>query len=213
MWTIGIIEDKESERNDIQVSIWEGADNKERISFKIYELADKESLLAEVMDDITDDRIHTLLVDYKIDIEKLVIDGGEIVKYLHDRVPDFPVIIMTNVLESKESPYIDSDKVYPKIKFFNTETEDSREMVQNILRNIRRYEGRRKELEGQLDLQLERFRKDSSNGEIVENILKIENELSKFKEMNQTTIDQAFDMQELKEVIRELQDIDKLLIQ
>lgn len=212
MWTIGIVDDKLPEHADIQVAIYEKVPDKSEISFKDYELErrNREDILHEIMDDITCQRIHTLIVDYKLDTSVIVLKGWEIVDYFHEKVPEFPVIIMTNAPEeSKESPYIDADKVYPKRVFLNTEDKNMPEMVKNILLNIQRYEKRRSELEGQLSIQLAELDKDSTNENVISSIVNIENSLSKYKEMDRTMLDKTFDLDDLKGVIKEIKEIEE----
>lgn len=214
IWRIGIIDDKEGERADIQVAILENVENKGCLDFKEYEVEyrEKEELFQEIMKDISAEVIHTLIVDYRLDTTRAVIKGWEIVDYLHKEVPEFPVIIMTNVPdESKESPCIDADKVYPKIIFLNTRHESTPGMVDNIMRNIQRYISRRKNLEGHLTLELKKMDQDSTNEEIIGNVMQLERELGKYRETDQTILDQTFDMGELREVLQELRDIENML--
>lgn len=214
MWRIGIIDDKEGERADIQVSILENVDSREEIDFKEYEIErrDKEDLFQEIVSDVSEEVIHTLIVDYRLDTSQTVIKGWEIVDYVHNEIPEFPVIIMTNVPdESKESPYIDADKVYPKIIFLNTHHESTPEMVKNIILNIQRYVKRRKDLEGNLALELEKLDKNSTDEEIIGNVMELEKKLSKYTETDQTILDQTFDLGELKEVLNDLREIENAL--
>lgn len=210
MWRIGIIDDKEGERADIQVSILENVEHKNDIDFKEYEIVKKakEKLFEEIIEDISEERIHTLIVDYKLDTSQVVIKGWEIVDFVHEHIPEFPVIIMTNVPEeSKESIYIDADKVYPKIIFLDTKLPATEEMVKNILSNIQKYVKRRKELEGSLAMELDKLDKNSTDEEIIANVLELEKSLSKYTETQQTILDEALDMAELKVVLKELKDI------
>lgn len=210
MWRIGIIDDKEGERADIQVSILENVEYRNEIQFKEYEIVKKakEKLFEEIIEDISEERIQTLIVDYKLDTSQVVIKGWEIVDFVHEHVPEFPVIIMTNVPEeSKESIYIDADKVYPKITFLNTKLPATKEMVKNILSNIQKYVKRRKELEGSLAVELDKLDQNSTDEEIIANVLELEKSLSKYTETQQTVLDEALDMAELKAVLKELKDI------
>ena len=210
MWRIGLIDDKEGERADIQVSILENVEYRNEIQFKEYEIVKKakEKLFEEIIEDISEERIQTLIVDYKLDTSQVVIKGWEIVDFVHEHVPEFPVIIMTNVPEeSKESIYIDADKVYPKITFLNTKLPATEEMVKNILSNIQKYVKRRKELEGSLAVELDKLDQNSTDEEIIANVLELEKSLSKYTETQQTVLDEALDMAELKAVLQELKDI------
>lgn len=214
MWRIGIIDDNEGESDDIQVSVLENNRDGDEITFKVYELAHRhrDNLLKEIIDDINDEFIHTLIVDYRLDTAEAVIKGWEIVDYVHNIAPEFPVIIMTNVPdESKESTYIDADKVYPKIIFLNTEHKDTSEMVKNIMLNIQRYVQRRKELEGKLASALNKYEQNNADETVIGEVLQVENMLGKYKETAQTILDQTFDMGELKDVLREIKEIEEKL--
>lgn len=211
MYTIGIIDDKEGERADIQVSILEKVSNVEEFAFKEYDLDHrvKEELFEEIIADITEERIQTLIVDYKLDTAQNVIKGWEIVDFVHGKVPEFPVVILTNVPdESRESEYIDADKVYPKIIFLDTTHEETTRMVENILLNIQRYVKRRKDLEGNLVRALEKLDQNSTDEGIIKDVLKIEDELGKYKESDQTYLDRKVNLSEVKDILQELKEID-----
>lgn len=211
MYTIGIIDDKEGERADIQVSILENVPNAEEFEFKEYDLDHrvKEELFQEIIADITEERIQTLIVDYKLDTAQNVIKGWEIVDFVHGKVPEFPVVILTNVPdESRESDYIDADKVYPKVIFLDTAQEEATRMVENIMLNIQRYVKRRKDLEGNLVRALEKLDKNSTDEGIIRDVLKIEDELGKYKESDQTYLDRKVDLTEVKNLLQELKEMD-----
>lgn len=210
MWRIGIIDDGEGERADIQVAIFENVEDRNEIEFKEYEIVNKKKkdLFNEIIEDISEERIHTLIVDYKLDTSQIVIKGWEIVDFVHEHIPEFPVVILTNVPEdSKESIYIDADKVYPKKIFLNTKHSSTKDMVNNILSNIQKYLKRRKELEGNLAIELDKLEKNSTDEDIIASVWKLEKALSKYTETQQTVLDEVLDMAELKEVLKELKDI------
>lgn len=211
MYTIGIIDDKEGERADIQVSVLENVSDAEGVEFKEYDLDHrvKEKLFREIIADITEERIQTLIVDYKLDTAQNVIKGWEIVDFVHGKVPEFPVVILTNVPdESRESDYIDADKVYPKVIFLNTTHEETARMVENIVLNIQRYVKRRKDLEGNLVRALEELDKNSTDEGIIKDVLKIEDELGKYKESDQTYLDRKVNLSDVKDILQELKEID-----
>ncbi len=214
MWNIGIIDDKESERADIQVAILENVKNKKEIRFKEYAIQkrEKEDLFSEILRDISEEEIQTLIVDYRLDTSHIVIKGWEIVDYIHESVPEFPVIVMTNAPdESRESPFIDADKVYPKIIFLDTQNPATAIMVRNIELNIQRYEQRRKELEGRLEMALKDYNEGEMDEEALGAILALEDKLGKYKETNQTMLDHTLDLEELKDVLKEIREIEAKL--
>lgn len=119
---IGIIDDVKSERDDIQVSILDNIDTGIEVGFKEYEIErkSKEVLFNEIREDISEELIQALIVDYRLDTTEDIIKGWEIIEFTHYEFPEFPVIIMTNAPdESKESQHTDADKVYAK-KFFKS---------------------------------------------------------------------------------------------
>ena len=119
---------------------------------------------------------------------------------------------MTNAPdESKESNHTDADKVYAKKVFLNPESDDTKELVRNIFLNINRYDKRRKEIEGQLTIELQKLEADGENIEILERVINLEKELSKYKQIYQTTIDTELGMNDLKEAFALLDKYENLL--
>ena len=159
MYQIGIIDDVKSEREDIQVSILDYVNTSIEVDFKEYELEHrtKAELFDEIREDVSEERIHALIVDFRLDTTEDIIKGWEIIEFTHDEFPEFPVVIMTNAPdESKESSYIDADKVYAKKVFLNPQLDETNELVKNIVLNISRYDKKRKELEAKLTIELQR---------------------------------------------------------
>ena len=72
-----------------------------------------------------------------------LLNGSDIFEQIRKVAPDFPTIIMTNVVEdSMKNNYVDADKVYAKSEFFKIQGY-AKEKTENILRNIKRYENLR----------------------------------------------------------------------
>ena len=214
MYRIGIIDDVKSERDDIQVSVLDNLYADAEIQFKEYELdcRTKEKLFREIREDVSNEIIHALIVDFRLDTTADVIKGWEVIEFMHGEFPEFPVVIMTNAPdESKESNYTDADKVYAKKVFLNPELDETKELVKNIILNMMRYVTNRKELEARLTLELQKLEADRENTKIIEEIVKIENELSKYKQTYQTTIDTALEMEDLKEAFELLNKYENLL--
>lgn len=213
MYRIGIIDDVKSERDDIQVSI---LDNKEDfdIGFKEYELDSraKEDILREIRNDIEKAEMQALIVDFKLDTAKEVIEGWEIIDFMHEETPEFPVVILTNAPEeSKKSKYTDADKVYAKKTFLIPSAPETKEMVSNICLNMLKYTQRRKELESSLSVELKKLDQDGENEDALTNIIRIETELSKYKQIYQTKLDAMMDMSELKDAFEQLREYEKML--
>lgn len=225
MYTIGLIDDVQSEVDNIRSTIfltWKKAQElPNEVEFKLYVLAPvrdfKERLQKELLYDVENNVIQSLVVDYKLDSLREVIEGKEIVEFMHDKVPAFPVIILTNVPQSsKHEDVIDPDKVYAKENFFLFDSAQSKEMAFKIYRNIERYVGRRKRLEASLAESLEKLHEvqgrqnavDSSTTDaevmLLTEIAETEDELGDYTPMGQTTAEKNFDLSELQGAIEGL---------
>ena len=214
MYRIGIIDDAKSERADIQVSVLDNVGWDAEIEFKEYELEarTREDIVTEIRRDVEEGNIHALIVDFKLDTTADVIKGWEIIEFMHEETPEFPVVIMTNAPdESKESQYTDADKVYAKKVFLKPELDATKELVKNIMLNMEKYVSHRKELEMRLEIELKKLDRDGANEDILEEVIKIENELSRYKQIYQTRVDKALDMSDLKDAFEELEKYEKLL--
>lgn len=108
----------------------------------------------EILKDANAGNIHTLIVDFGLNITVEVIRGWEIIKFIHQEIPEFPTVVISDVPdESKASPYIDADKVYAKTVFLRPELDCSKELVRNIMLNMEKYTFWRKELENRLEIE------------------------------------------------------------
>lgn len=214
MYRIGIIDDVKSERDDIQVSILDNVNVGTEVGFKEYVLEHKtkDSLFNEIREDVSDEVIQALIVDFRLDTAEDIIKGWEIIEFTHNEFPEFPVVIMTNAPdESKESNHTDADKVYAKKVFLNPQSTETKELVRNILLNINRYDKKRKELEAKLSIELQKLETNGENVEILEKIIAIEKELTKYKQIYQTTIDTELEMDDLKEAFALLDKYENML--
>lgn len=199
--------------DDIQVSVLDNANGIE-LEFKEYELEARarKEILDEIRKDIEEENIHALIVDFKLDTTADVIEGWEIIEFMHDETPEFPVVIMTNAPdESKESQYTDADKVYAKKVFLRPELEETSVLVNNIILNMKKYISHRKELETKLSVELKKLDENGEDMDALGEIVRIEKELSKYKQIYQTTVDTALNMSDLKEAFGELKKYKKLL--
>ncbi len=215
MYRIGLIDDVQTDIDDIQVSVLENWGQDLKVGFKEYSLEGrgKTSLLEEIRDDVEEDQIHALIVDFRLDTTIDIIKGYEILAFMHRNIPEFPVVIMTNVPdESRESPHTDADKVYEKKYFLNPQSDATKEMVRNIRLNIQRYASQRGKLEAQLGQALKELDADSENPDILKRIIEIEEELGKYKPMSYPTIfDSSVNLTNLKEAFEELEKYEQLL--
>lgn len=214
MYRIGIIDDAESERADIQVSVLDNVGWDAQIEFKEYELEgrSREDIVTEIRHDVETGTVHALIVDFKLDTTADVIKGWEIIEFMHEETPEFPVVIMTNAPdESKESQYTDADKVYAKKVFLKPELDVTKELVKNIMLNMEKYTFRRKELETKLGIELKKLDGNGASQETLQEVIRIENELSKYKQMYQTTVDTVLELSDLKDAFAELEKYEKML--
>ena len=143
IFSIGMIEDDKAEASAIMLSLNENSDKLNENSFKLYELKPnsnlREQLFQEIKQDIIENKVQCIMIDYKLDTLKEVLTGIEIVEYLHEEVPEFPVIILTNVPDKgKENDLADPDKVYTKQIFMQPNNPKTCEMVYHIERNMER---------------------------------------------------------------------------
>lgn len=220
MYRIGIIDDNQFEVDDIQTTIFtvwsKSNDAPNEVDFKHYDLLStpdfRNKLLNEILHDIEHANIHSLIIDYKLDSLRTVIEGKEIVDFLRDQVPAFPVIILTNAPQgSKTEEEIDPDKVYAKRSFFNLNSDSAYDMAFNIYLNIKRYINRREELEQNLSQALEELTtKEGADVDValLSRISKIEEDLSDYTLTGQTATERALDLSELRELISELHAIE-----
>lgn len=217
---IGIIDDVEEEITTIQRTIYDyiqrnnidGVD----VEFKIYSLTSEtdeleESLIKEVIQDIENFEISMLIIDHKIMSRNESINGSGIFEKIRKIAEDFPTIIMTNrVEESLTNDYVDSDKVYAKSEFFKME-EYSKEKVENILRNIKRYEKLRESTQSSLESLKNELVKDTENQDIINEIIEKERELDKYLPLQQSYLQEAMNPEQLKEILKLIEDANKLL--
>lgn len=215
MFTIGIIDDVQSERDDIQVSIRDNFLDSSNIDFKEYliEGRSKEELLDEIRNDIIENTISLLIVDFRLDTTAKIIAGREILDFMHEETPEFPVIVLTNVPdESKTSDSTDPDKVYAKKTFLNPSLPETKEQVRNMQLHMEKYMKHRQNLEAELAVALNKYQKDKDADNVMGKIVTIENKLSKYKQIYQSAIDKDVNVSNLEkafEILEKLKAMDK----
>ncbi len=217
MYRIGMIEDDKAEASSVMLSLVHNAGQLGEESFILYELEKKENFRQELFEklikDVQSDRIQCLIVDYKLDTLDEVLEGIEVVNYMHEVVSEFPVVILTDVPErSKENDKADPDKVYAKEIFMRPDDMETKEMVYHIIRNIERYTKKRAELEIRRKQILDKVVDDSKyEDEAYGELLKIEQVLNKYVPIEMTGIDQAYDMKSMREGLEMLREYKSLL--
>ena len=212
-----MIEDDLAEASSIMLSLDVNSNQLTEESFKLYDLQEepefREKLISEIESDIINNQIQCLIVDYKLDTLREVLEGIEIVKYLHDKIPEFPVVILTNVPDkSKSNDMADPDKVYAKEIFMNPDAPETKEMVYHIERNLERYTKRRADLELQQEQALNLVIGESKYDEqTYGKLLDIERELIKYVPIDMNGIDEAYDMEDMEKALDALREYKKLL--
>ncbi len=217
IFKIGMVEDNHYDANSIMVSLNENSDCINEESFKIYDLKKSPELRSQLFHnierDIIENEVQCIIVDYKLDTLKEVLEGIEIVNYLHEKVPEFPVVILTNVPErGKQNDDADPDKVYPKKIFMKPRDEETAEMVYHIERNMERYAKKRADLELRQQQLLDKIvysleTEDNVYGELLE----IERELSRYVPISMNIMDEVFDMDDMEKALTVLQEYKKIL--
>ena len=217
MYYIGMIEDDEAEASSVMASLVINTKQLCEESFKLYDLVKKasfrEELFEQILNDIKENNIQGLIVDYKLDTLDEVMEGIEVVKFMHEEVPEFPVIILTDVPEkSKENDKADPDKVYAKEIFMKPGELETQEMVYHIVRNLERYAKRRSELEIKREMLLEDVVNTSKyDDETYGKLLETERELSKYVPIEMTAIDKEYDIESMEAVMETLKECTSLL--
>jgi hypothetical protein len=201
MFVIGIIDDVQNERDDIQVSILDNLSDVLDVSFKEYliEGRSKEELLYEIRTDIIKDKINLLVVDFKLDTKEKIISGSEIIEFMHEETPDFPVVILTNAPdESKNSESTDADKIYAKKTFLNPELRETKEQVHNMQLHMEKYIKHRRELEAKLNIAINKYHNVKDVDSVTAEIVEIENKLSRYKQIYQSAVEKNIDIKNLE---------------
>ncbi len=218
---IGIIEDDRSVIPEIKLVIAEYLKKKgEVVEYKEYFITDGKDQQREMLDlvlsDIEEGVIQTLFVDYKLDTRNLAVKGSEIIRTIREKLTEFPMIILTNVVEDgKESKATDADKVYQKEVFLNPDDERSEEMVENVLLNMKRYSQLRASLEAKRDTILQKMHQmnesDDEKMKLLNELIMAETELQKFTPTHLLAVEKIFPVEEYKEVLGILREYKELL--
>lgn len=217
MHIIGLIDDEESQLKKIRRTIKTNAKTNEQYDFKSYLISDNASdvvseVFEQVISDIKDSKLSSLIVDYKIIVKTSKIKGTDIFKRIKEEVPKFPIIILTEVVEESTEPeFIDADKVYRKKDFYKIESEYSKEKVFNIFDSMRKYDGQRDKLQLTIEDLKQKLTEGSKGREVVGDILALESQLDDFVPTDQTQIDKIFDEDKAKEIVALIEKANDLL--
>lgn len=218
-YIIGIVEDDDSQTRDIRRTIKALKGDKTEVDFINYDFKDVEqdisyNLIKQILDDINNEKIHSLIIDYKLLTYKNCMNGADIIKTIKAMFYEFPMIILTQMPEQCiEETDLDPDKVYEKSIFFNACCEESKKYVFNIFRNIDRYWENVRNYTSKLEtLRVQKNTDNQDESDVLGRIIDIEKELSRYKpighsEMNEILSDEKLkQLSELIEKAKELAD-------
>lgn len=171
-----------------------------------------QSLSKKVIDDIISERIHLLIIDYRIISDSALIEGSDIYRIIHNTVPKFPVIILTNVPnDCYPKEFIDADKVYYKAKFFKLQEGYAQEKTANMFRNIDHYIKQRAKLSVELVENVQKLQEEAYSVENLQSVLNIENALSDFYPQQQTELEKSLDVSDLRTAVSLLEEAKGML--
>lgn len=218
-YVIGIVDDEESAVRKIKVTIKENRPENSDVSFKEYLLGEQEDIKVEkltmqVLEDIQNNEIVTLIIDEKIIRNATEVAGSKLFDEIKQKVERFPMIILTNWSEDVEMTYlIDPDKIYKKIDFFDLESEKSREQVKNIFINAKVYKENREQLERKIQDLEEKIGNQGTTQqtETINEISKHEEKLKQLKPTDYTQIEKYMKPDEIREVLDILKKANDLL--
>ncbi len=216
MYVIGLIDDEESQLKAMRRTIKTNAPRSLEYDFKSYSLSTESGKLVDevfhdVMNDIINEEIACLIIDYKIMVKTTKVQGTEIFGRIKEVVPKFPIIILTEVVEESIEPnYIDADKVYRKREFFKLEEEYSKEKVYNIFDSMQKYVSQKDSLKLTLSDLKEKLVKGNESDKIRA-VLKIESKMADFLPSDQTQIDKIFDEDKAKKIVELIEKANSML--
>lgn len=209
-YVIGIIDDDKYEIVDIERSIIVNLPEdicEESVDFLEYSLDDGncdlvDLLVQQVIDDAANEKINALLIDYKLVVNQQNIYGSEIFGEINKTIPKFPVIMLTNVADGcYKKDYIDADKVYDKRGFFKIEEPYSKEKINHLFLNIKKYNHLRSKLTVNLKSEIESLTQNGYNISSLQNIAEIEKQLDDYFPIGKTTVEKALNISELREIV------------
>lgn len=217
MYIIGLIDDEESQLKKIRRTIKTNAKANEQYDFKSYLIPDNASdvvseVFEQVISDIKDSKLASLIVDYKIIVKTSKIKGTDIFKRIKEEVPKFPIIILTEVVEESTEPeFIDADKVYKKKDFYKIESDYSKEKVFNIFDSMRKYNEQRDKLQLTIEDLKQKLTDGSRGRDVIGDILSLESQLNDFVPTDQSQIDKIFDEGKVKKIVALIEKANDLL--
>ena len=213
MINIGIVEDKESELDNIKRCFY--GYYRGDCGFQDYiidEYGEKEELVNKILDDILNTRIDVLVVDYLISREGFKIVGNEVYESVKRHIQNFPVIILTQYVDdSQRSEIIDPDKVYRKSIFFDINTQESKDSLKNIDISIRNFQKQKEEIEQKILDEQQKIKDREIDPSVLINLSELELNLNKYIVSDSATeLDKLFDTSQLECAVKLIKDLGEL---
>lgn len=213
MINIGIVEDKESELDNIKRCFY--GYYRGDCGFQDYiidEYGEKEELVNKILDDILNTRIDVLVVDYLISREGFKIVGNEVYESVKRHIQNFPVIILTQYVDdSQRSEIIDPDKVYRKSIFFDINTQESKDSLKNIDISIRNFQRQKEEIEQKILYEQQKIKDREIDPSVLINLSELELNLNKYIVSDSATeLDKLFDTSQLECAVKLIKDLGEL---
>ena len=213
MINIGIVEDKESELDNIKRCFY--GYYRGDCGFQDYiidEYGEKEELVNKILDDILNTRIDVLVVDYLISREGFKIVGNEVYESVKRHIQNFPVIILTQYVDdSQRSEIIDPDKVYRKSIFFDINTQESKNSLKNIDISIRNFQRQKEEIERKILYEQKKITDREIDPSVLINLSELELNLNKYIVSDSATeLDKLFDTSQLECAVKLIKDLGEL---
>ena len=213
MINIGIVEDKESELDNIKRCFY--GYYRGDCGFQDYiidEYGEKEELVNKILDDILNTRIDVLVVDYLISREGFKIVGNEVYESVKKHIQNFPVIILTQYVDdSQRSEIIDPDKVYRKSIFFDINTQESKDSLKNIDISIRNFQKQKEEIEQKILDEQQKIKDREIDPSVLINLSELELNLNKYIVSDSATeLDKLFDTSQLECAVKLIKDLGEL---
>lgn len=213
MINIGIVEDKESELDNIKRCFY--GYYRGDCGFQDYiidEYGEKEELVNKILDDILNTRIDVLVVDYLISREGFKIVGNEVYESVKRHIQNFPVIILTQYVDdSQRSEIIDPDKVYRKSIFFDINTQESKDSLKNIDISIRNFQRQKEEIERKILYEQKKIKDREIDPSVLINLSELELNLNKYIVSDSATeLDKLFDTSQLECAVKLIKDLGEL---
>ena len=213
MINIGIVEDKESELDNIKRCFY--GYYRGDCGFQDYiidEYGEKEELVNKILDDILNTRIDVLVVDYLISREGFKIVGNEVYESVKRHIQNFPVIILTQYVDdSQRSEIIDPDKVYRKSIFFDINTQESKDSLKNIDISIRNFQRQKEKIEQKILYEQQKIKDREIDPSVLINLSELEFNLNKYIVSDSATeLDKLFDTSQLECAVKLIKDLGEL---